>query len=147
MATMYVILLTLHNLNRWLILAAAIWSLVQSFPGLKGDREFGLAQRRPAMLFTASVHLQLVLGLLLFGFMGMQQAPVFASAPRPSFQWEHLGLGIVAAITATLASALSKRAPTDAAKYKAVFIWTVVTLVLTLLVIPWWRPLLRFFSL
>lgn len=146
MATVYVILLTLHNLNRWFLLFVAIWSLIQAFLGLKENRSFGDNARRPVVMFTASVHLQLVLGLLLFAFMGMQQLPVFASA-RPSFQWEHLGLGFLAAITATLASALSKRASKDAAKYKVVIIWTAVTLVISLLMMPWWRPFLRFFDL
>lgn len=146
MATVYVILLTLHNLNRWFLLAVAFWSLIQAFFGLKENRSFGANERRPVILFTASVHLQLVLGLLLFAFMGMQQLPVFAST-RPSFQWEHLGLGFLAAVTATLASALSKRALEDTAKYKAVITWTVVTLAISLLMIPWWRPFLRFFDL
>ena len=65
MATVYVILLTLHNLNRWLVLIFGLWALLQNVPGLNGSRPFTPAERRPVAAFMGSVHLQLVLGLLL----------------------------------------------------------------------------------
>ncbi|GGO21708.1 hypothetical protein [Deinococcus humi] len=146
MATLYVILLTLHNINRWLVLLAGMWTLFRGFSGLSSGRAYTAADRRPVVAFVGTVSLQLVLGLLLFGFMGAQNMPVFAGA-RSSFQWEHLGLGVLAAVFATLASALSKRATGNPARFRAMTIWTVLSLVVALAGIPWWRPLLRFFNL
>ena len=147
MATVYVILLTLHNLNRWLVLLFGLWALLQNVPGLNGSRPFTPAERRPVAAFMGSVHLQLVLGLLLFAYLGMNKVPVFASAPRASFQWEHLALGVLAAVFATLASVQSRKAATDQGKYRAAALWTALSLVVALAGIPWWRPLLRFFNL
>ncbi|CAM4372420.1 hypothetical protein [Deinococcus marmoris] len=146
MATLYVILLTLHNINRWLVLLAGVWALFRGFSGLRSGRAFVAADRRPVVAFVGTVSLQLVLGLLLYGFLGAQNIQVFVGA-RASFQWEHLGLGVLAAVFATLASALSKRAATHPAKFRAMTLWTVLSLVAALAGIPWWRPLLRFFSL
>lgn len=145
--SLYVILLTLHNLNRWLVLLFGVWSVVQNMSGLSGNRPFTPAERRPLPMFMGTLHLQVVLGLMLFAAMGMQKVPVFASAPRSSFQWEHLGLGILAALFGTLASVQSRKAPTDQAKYRAVVLWAGLALLLMLLGMPWFRPLFRFFSL
>lgn len=145
MATVYLILLTLHNLTRWLVLIAGIWALLRAFRGVGAAREFTAADRRPVAIFAGSVHLQLVLGLLLFGLLGSQGARAFSEA-RPSFQWEHVGLGVLAAVFATLASAISKRAATNQARFRAAALWTTLTLVTVLVMIPWWRPLVRLFS-
>lgn len=146
MATVYVILLTLHNLNRWLVLLTGVWTLIRSVPGIGRRSPFTPADRRPLAAFVGTVHLQLILGLLLYVFLGMQGAPVFAGAPNAGFQWQHLGLGVLAAITATVGSALSRRVPTDQGKFRTATTWTAVTLLLVLLMIPWWRPLLRLFT-
>jgi hypothetical protein len=146
MATLYVILLTLHNINRWLVLLTGAWALFRGFSGLSSGRTFTASDRRPVVAFVGTVSLQVVLGLLLFGLMGAQNIPVFAGA-RPSFQWEHVGLGVLAAVFATLASALSKRATSNPARFRAMTVWTVLSLVVALAGIPWWRPLLRLFNL
>lgn len=143
--SLYVILLTLHNLNRWLVLLSGLWTVIQNMSGLGGNRPFTAAERRPIPIFMGSLHLQVVLGLMLFAAMGMQKVPVFAGQ-RPSFQWEHLGLGLLAALFGTLASIQSRKAPTDHAKYRAVVLWAGLALLLMLLGMPWFRPLLRFFT-
>ncbi|CAM3760175.1 hypothetical protein [Deinococcus frigens] len=146
MATLYVVLLTLHNINRWLVLLAGVWTLFRGYSGLSSGRAFTPADHRPVGAFVGTVSLQLVLGLLLYGLLGAQNIQVFAGA-RPSFQWEHLGLGVLAAVFATLASALSKRAGGNLPKFRMMTIWTVLSLVVALAGIPWWRPLLRLFNL
>ncbi|WP_309573190.1 hypothetical protein [Deinococcus sp.] len=146
MSIVYLTLLTLHNINRWLVLITGVWSLVRTIPGTGSRRRFTSSDRRPVVAFTGTVHLQLILGLLLYAFLGMQRIPVFAGAPGAGFPWQHLGLGLLAAITATIGSVLSRRAPTDQGKFRVATTWTVITLLLVLLLIPWWRPLLRLFS-
>ncbi|GAA5532791.1 hypothetical protein [Deinococcus aluminii] len=145
MATLYVILLTLHNLVRWLVLLAGVWALLRSFRGVGGVQTFTSTDRGAVAMFMSSLHLQVVLGLLLFAYLGMQHVPAFAGA-RPSFQWEHVGLGLLAAVFATLGNALTKRAAGNQAKFRTAALWTVLSLVTVLLAIPWWRPLLRLFA-
>ncbi|WP_019584882.1 hypothetical protein [Deinococcus apachensis] len=145
MATLYTVLLTLHNLTRWLVLLAGVWALLRAFRGVGGAQAFTPTDQRAVTLFMSSLHLQVVLGLLLFGFLGSQGARAFAEG-RPSFQWEHVGLGLVAAVLATLGNRFTKRAGGNQAKFRAASLWTVLSLLAVLLAIPWWRPLLRLFS-
>lgn len=146
MATLYTILLTLHNINRWLVLLTGLWALIRSLGGVGGGKDLTPADRRPVVMFAGTVHLQLVLGLLLFALVGSQGGRVFGDAPRASFRWEHLGLGLIAAVFATLASAISKRAKGSQAPFRAAALWSGLALLTVLLMIPWWRPLLRLFS-
>ncbi|MBZ9752355.1 hypothetical protein K7W42_16000 [Deinococcus sp. HMF7604] len=146
MAFLYTALLTIHNLNRWVVLLTGAWALVASLRGRSAGRPFGPADRQPVVAFMGSLHLQVVLGLMLFAFLGMQNVPVFAGAPRASFQWEHLGLGLLAAVFATLASRQSRKATTDPARFQAAALWSGLALLTVLVAIPWWRPLLRFFG-
>ncbi|MFC4639423.1 hypothetical protein [Deinococcus hohokamensis] len=144
--SLYVILLSLHNIVRWLVLLFGVLALVRTLPGLGGRRAFGATERRVVVMFMSSVHLQLLLGLLLFAYVGMQNIPAFADAPRAGFRWEHVGLGVLIAVFATLANTLSKRAASDQGKFRAAAVWTGLALVLSLAAIPWWRPLLRLFT-
>lgn len=144
--SLYVVLLTLHNINRWLVLLSGLWAIVQNFSLLSGNRPFTPAERRPVAMFMGTLHLQVVLGLLLFAFMGMQKIPVFAGS-RPSFEWEHLGMGILAAVFGTIASVQTRRATSDLAKARAAIMWSALALLVILLAMPWARPLFRLFSL
>lgn len=144
--SLYVILLTLHNLNRWVILIAGLVALGTHLMGWQGKQAYTPTTRRPLVAFMGALHLQFLLGFMLFAAMGMSKIPVFAGAPRGSFQWEHLGLGLLAAIFGTLGGVLSRRAETDEAKYKAAIIWAGAAYVLMLLAMPWFRPLFRLFS-
>ncbi|RJF71689.1 hypothetical protein D3875_09015 [Deinococcus cavernae] len=141
----YAILLALHNLNRWLVLLTGVWAVIQSISGLNGKRPFTPAERRPVSMFMGTLHLQVVLGLLLFAYMGMQKIPVFAGAGRSSFQWEHLGLGVLAAVFGTLASTQSRKAGSEVGKYRAAALWSGLALLMILGAMPWFRPLLPHF--
>lgn len=146
MLSLYTILLAVHNINRWLVLLSGLWAVVQSLAGQGGSRPFTPAERRPIAMFMGTLHLQLLLGLLLFALMGMQKIPVFANAGRTSFQWEHLGMGLLAAVFGTLASTQSRKAATEQGKYRAALIWSGLALLMVLLATPWFRPFFPAFS-
>lgn len=144
----YALLLFLHNVTRWLALLAGVWALFRMASGLMAkERGFTEADRQPLVLFTASLHLQLVLGLGLFAVLGMSGAPAFGetaagTVARASFQWEHMGLGVLAAVLATVGSVRAKRLAGDRARFQSGAIFAGLALLLTLMAIPWWRGLL-----
>lgn len=146
MTALYTILLTLHNLNRWLVLITGVWAIVQNIAPMRGTRPYTPAEARPVTLFMGTLHLQVVLGLLLYGFLGSMQAPVFAGA-KPGFVWQHLVLGVLAAVFATLGRRNSRLASGPQAQARAALYWCALALVCVLLAIPWYRPLLRLFGL
>ena len=60
------ILLQTHNILRWAILILGVIALVKAAQGLSGDRPYA-PTRRIGLFFTSALHLQLLLGLGLFG--------------------------------------------------------------------------------
>lgn len=164
----YLLLLTIHSWVRWLVLLAGIWALVNAFSGVRARGP--MTSRAPFATFMGSIHLQVLLGLALFAVMGMGGAVPFSDpqTPRDSFGWEHMGLGLLAAVFATMANRAAKAparaapvyvadgtpAPTptpaaakdEEARWRGALLWTVLTWIPLLLTIPWWRPVLRMFG-
>ncbi|MFC6590795.1 hypothetical protein ACFP81_01265 [Deinococcus lacus] len=150
MASLYLILLTLHNWTRWAVLLAGVWALVATLTDRAGaHRASGEAApaprpafRGPVAAFMGSLHLQVLLGLALFALAGMNGAGVFGDGPRSSFQWEHLAIGLLSAVLATLGN----RAAKSGAAGRNVAVWVALAWLPLLVMIPWWRPLLRLFG-
>jgi hypothetical protein len=155
--TAYSVLLGLHSWSRWLVLIFGAWALFRAFTGpkhhwLKPDTISGAS-------FVGSMHLQLLLGLILyfgvspFGLNAFQQMGGAVMKNSESRFWavEHLTVMVIAAVCAQVGRTLSKKLATlnpAAARSKAL-VWFGVALVLVLLMIPWgiWnptRPLFRF---
>lgn len=150
---MQIVLITLHNISRWLVLVFGIWAAVRAFSGWQGKKEWTQSDNRAGMLFTSMLDLQLLFGLVLY-FTSPFMAPIlknFGAAMSNSgarfFAVEHLGVMLLAIVVAHVGRALSKKAPTDAAKHKRAAVAFTLALVLILAAIPWSRPLLQFFGL
>lgn len=143
---MYSVILLSHNSLRWLVLALAIATLVKAAQGLRGDKPYAKA-RRIGVFFTASLHLQLLLGLALFTVspfireaMGNMQATMADSARR-FFIAEHPTLMVAATILMTIGGIVAKNAADDAKRHKKLLLFSAITLGLLLAGIPWQRAL------
>ena len=150
---MQTILITLHNISRWLVLVFGIWAAVRAFSGWRGKKAWTPTDDRAGLLFTSLLDLQLLFGLVLY-FTSPFMAPIlknFGAAMGNSsarfFAVEHLGAMLLAIIVAHVGRSLSKKAATDKAKHKRAAIGFTVAVVLILAAIPWSRPLLQFFGL
>ena len=65
---MYVVLLTLHSLIRWVVVLAALVALVRAIGGLAGRQAWSALDRRLGVIFTSAMDTQLLIGLLLYFF-------------------------------------------------------------------------------
>ena len=141
------ILLQTHNILRWAILILGVIALVKAAQGLSGDRPYA-PTRRIGLFFTSALHLQLLLGLGLFGvspFMKAAMADMQATMADSSVRFfiaEHPTLMIVGTILMTIGGIVAKNAATDAARHKKLLIFVGITLALILAGIPWQRPLI-----
>lgn len=140
-------LLHTHNTLRWVILIVGLYAIVKSMQGLKGDRPYASA-RRVGIVFMATLHLQLITGLLLFVVsplvhqaMGDMKSTMADAATR-FFIAEHPTLMVIAVVVATIGSIVAKNAADDAARHRKLLVFTVVAMLLLLGGIPWQRPLL-----
>jgi hypothetical protein len=146
---MYPILLAAHNIIRWFALIIGIVIVVLSFLGWFGKKEWSARDRKWGMYYTSAMDIQLLLGLLLyFIFSPLTRLALqnFSAAMGNSglsfFAIEHPLAMILAVVFAHLGSALSKKAPDSAGKYRQAAIWYTLSVLLLIIGMPWFRPLL-----
>ncbi|SNR62614.1 hypothetical protein [Hymenobacter mucosus] len=154
--TSYSIILALHSWTRWLVLIFGLIAVFRAFAGRQG-RPWTGADNGMGAAFVGSMHLQLLLGLILYfalskvGLKAFDQAgaAVMKNAGSRFFAVEHLVGMILAVVAAQVGRTLSKKAVDPVVKHKKAFTWFLIALILVLLMIPWgiWnpaRPLFRF---
>lgn len=143
---MHAALLHTHNLLRWVVLFAGVFAIIKAVGGLSGDKPYA-ATRRATAMFMGSVHLNLLLGLLLFLFSPTVKASMRDMAATMADNdlrfiiAEHPTLMVLAAILVTFGSIFSKGRATDQARHKAAAIFMTITFVVILAGIPWQRAI------
>ena len=152
---MYGVVLIVHSWNRWLVLGLALAALTVAIRGRSAGRPWTQADQRLTRAFISSLDLQGLLGLLLY-FVLSPIVPKTGSEFKAAmhvgalrfFAIEHISMMVLALITAHVALAYAKRAPSARARQGRVAGGVGLTLVLILSSIPWpWlataRPLFR----
>ncbi len=154
MGILYNVLILLHSWTRWAVVVFGIGALVLGLVGWFGRRSFSSTDNRFGSLFTISMDIQLLLGLLLYvgisPIMRTQVFPNFGGAMGDSqlrfWAVEHIALMLVAVVLAHVGRGRSRRATTDLAKHRNAAIFYALSIVAVLAAIPWppMRPLFRF---
>ncbi len=139
---MYTFFLHLHSGLRWLILLAAIVVVLKSLVGLFGGTKYGKFDRIIAPAFVGLMHLQLLIGLILYFFLSPYTSDFsFNMADETVRFWsvEHLALMLFAVIAAQVGRSISKKTEDAQVKFRFQSIFFGMSLVLMLLGIPWGR--------
>lgn len=145
----YTIMLTLHNLWRWVVVLTAAWALLRAWSGWLGKRPWTKADHQAGMFFTISLDVQLLGGLILAFISPILQAAygdLGALAMQDPFRFfltEHMPVMLVAVVLAHIGSAVARKGADDAAKHRRAAIWYTLTILAIVLAIPWSRPLFR----
>jgi hypothetical protein len=154
MSFFYELLLSLHNIWRWVVLVLAIVAAATALIGWFGKRQWGERDRKIGLFTAMSIDIQLLLGALLYifseyGIKGLSKGMEFVSANRDYrfFGLEHLVYMVVVVVLAHLGSILPRRARESTKKFMRAAIPFTLMLLLIIIGIPWWRPLLRVFGL
>lgn len=152
--TMYYFIL-LHSVLRWLILAALLWAIFKAVEGRLVNGPFQRSDRIVVSAASILSQIQLVLGFCLY----LWSPVVQAFWAERSLRWNdslffalvHFGLMAISIVLITIGSALAHREKDDLLKFKVVFKYYCVALLIILLAIPWpfsplaQRPLIRGF--
>ena len=148
---MYHFVLGVHNIFRWVVLIAGILAVGRALIGWFGKKEWTKQDRLFGMVFTSSVDIQLLLGILLYfvfsswglaAILDKGMSFVMGQSQYRFFGIEHAFYMVLALIFAHLGSALPKKVDDSLSKHKRAAIWFSLSLLLILAGIPWWRPLL-----
>jgi hypothetical protein len=143
MNSVYSITLFLHSWNRWLILIAGIIVITAAIKGMSAKSDYSPFQRKWALVFLSSLHLQLLIGLVMYFFISpitAQALSDFGAAMKDSVLrfWavEHAFVNIIAIGLAQTGSILVKRRSDSTGKHKQTLIWSGIALLLILAMIP-----------
>lgn len=132
-----------HSLLRWLVLLSLGYAVFRAYRGYARNRVFSLTDNRVRHWTATIAHIQLVLGMLLY-----------SKSPLVHYFWKHTGeavrnidtlfFGIVhlllmltAIVLVTIGSSLTKRRVGDREKFRTLFCWFAVALLLIFCAIPW----------
>lgn len=153
--TAYSVMLFLHSWMRWAVVITAVLVIVQAFRGWSGGVAWDATKARFASWFVNTTSIQLILGLVLYGFLSPVTLQAFSDmggAMKDSVTrfWavEHMSVMLVAVALAHIGAGRIKKAADDQAKHRAASIFFTIAIVLILVSIPWAgvtaRPLFRF---
>ena len=136
------ILLMAHNILRWAVLLVGLYTITKSARGLMNKQDYTPNHNMAATLFVASVHLQILLGILLY--VGREWAAnlpkigeIMGNTTLRFWTVEHAVGMILAAVIIQIGRTKSKKATETAKKHKTALIFFTIGLLIILAMIPW----------
>ena len=128
-----------HSGLRWVALVLLIWAIANAFSKFQSKKAYEEKDRKIGLFTLISVHLQLILGLILYFISPYVQlaASSMKNTVLRFYTVEHLSLMLIAIILITVGYSKAKRKEDDAAKFKTTYIFYGIGLLLILLAIPW----------
>ena len=136
---LYLILKHSHSTLRWLILAALLYGILQAFAAWKNRSSYTPKHRKFHLLGMTLAHIQLILGLLLYG-LGWGSRIDFSrmkDATTRFYTVEHSLLMLIAIVLVSIGYSRAKRAASDQAAWKDIWLFWGAGLLLMLIAIPW----------
>jgi hypothetical protein len=141
---MYTALLFLHSWLRWLVILAGVAALGGAVAGVSTRRAWLPGDNWRLALFTHSLDVQMLIGLILYAFLspvtrsGFENMQLTMRDPiLRFFVVEHLVGMVVAIALAHVGRARARKAADAAARHRAVLIFVGLSMVALLLSIPW----------
>jgi len=140
---MYTGLLHTHSFVRWIMLVLLVATVFRSYNGWKSKRSFTPGDKKLSLFTLVFSHIQLLVGFLLYMVSpAVQQAlPDMGAAMKDKYLrfWavEHISIMLIAIIIITIGYSLAKRAASDADRFRKLFFYFLVSLLLILATIPW----------
>ncbi|WP_046242566.1 hypothetical protein [Hymenobacter terrenus] len=151
---MYLTLLTLHSLFRWVVLVGLLLGLSRAYRGWLGQQAFTPLDNTLRHTVATLAQVQLVLGYGLYVVSPLVRSFHLRDAEHAPttlfFALQHVAVMTAAIVVLTIGSALAKRRASSPEKFRTMATWFTVALLLILLAIPWpfspfaSRPLFRF---
>lgn len=143
---MYIGLLHLHNVLRWLILIAALVVLLKYFIGWFSQKKWQKSDHILGVIFTALIDLQFLTGIVLYFFISPITKTAFQdfgaamkNADLRFYAVEHALMMLIAAALIHIGWSRSKKAVTDKSKFSQALLFFGIAYVIIIALIPWSR--------
>ncbi len=137
--TMYTFVQKFHSGWAYLALLLLVFAVVNSLFGKSSKKEFTAKDRKIALFGLIAIHIQLLVGLILYFVSPLGSASIGQMAESDvRLTWlEHPLINILAIILITIGWSKHKKATTSEAKFNSIFIFYGIGLLLILIRIPW----------
>ena len=130
-------LLHAHSGLRWVVLALLVAATFKALMKWRSNVSFTTSDRKLNLFTMVSMHVQLVLGLTLYFMSGRVDFSKMEDDMVRFFTVEHTVMMLLAIVLVTIGHARSKKIVDDAKKFKTIFTFYLIGLLLVLLGIPW----------
>lgn len=133
----------LHSWLRWLILIAAIWTIVRAIGGMIGHKRYTKADNRSNLFFMISMDVQFLVGIVLYFMEGWAKkwsgniAAMMGNGFERFFAMEHVVMMLIALILVHVGRVSVKKANVDRKKHSRSLIYFGLALLVILAAIPW----------
>ncbi|MDB9882839.1 hypothetical protein N8368_00335 [Bacteroidia bacterium] len=136
------VLLNVHSILRWAVLIFGLYAITKSARGYFLKQDYTPQHNMSATLFIASVHMQAVLGLLLFFSRGWasnfsKMGEIMSNATQRFWTVEHLFGMLLAVVLIQVGRTKSKKATHTAKKHKTALIFFSIGMLIIFAMIPW----------
>jgi hypothetical protein len=126
-----------HSGLRWVVLVLLIAATFKALMKWRSNVNYSDADRKLNLFTFISMHVQLLLGIALFFMSGRVDFAQMKDAMFCFFTVEHTLMMVIAIALVTIGHIKSKKATDDAKKFKTIFIFYGIALLLVLVAIPW----------
>ncbi len=135
-------LLMTHNVVRWLVLLLALYAITKSARGLLKNQDYTKQHNFSRILFVSVIHLQALLGIILYFSRGWANNLVSAFADMGNkamrfWSIEHMFGMILAVVLIQIGSSKTKKAENVRMKHKTSLKFFLIGLIIILATIPW----------
>ena len=144
---MYTVVLAIHNLVRWLVLAAGVFTVWHVWRSWIRRAPWSATDARAGRLYVTALSVQFVVGVALYALSpiihhAMSDVGAAMRDPPTRFYFvEHVVVMVAAIALAHIGSARVRRATSDSAKFQTATIWYGISVAAIAGFIPWGRPL------
>ena len=127
-----------HSGLRWLFLVIIIFAIINAIRKWKSGDKFEVKDKLISILALAFTHTQAIIGLILY--FGEEKYKGFSEMGDRIIRFyavEHLLGMLIAVALITIGHSKAKKAGDDKAKFKKIFVWFSIALLIVLISIPW----------
>ena len=139
MSNFYSLLVHAHSGWRWVVLILLLAAIFKAFSGWRAKKEFKAGDKKLFMFTMIAFHIQILGGLVMY-FISPKVVFVAGMMKNTLLRFyavEHIVAMILAMILITIGHSKSKKIVESENKFKKIFVFYTISLIIILASIPW----------
>jgi hypothetical protein len=133
----------LHSVFRWFVLLSLLFAIFRAGRGVILKSHYTRVDNAIRHWTATIAHIQLMLGIVLYSqspivkFFWAHLKEISIVSEGVFFAIIHVSLMFIAIVIISIGSSFAKRKPNDEQKFKTMFVWFLIALLIIVVAIPW----------